>query len=212
MIRIGAGGELGAFAESLSPQRGAVIDRREVLAAGLTVSLLTCTKAVGAAGAAPRPTPLFVADERFAEARAAASAAARKGAAVHAISDDLTALYDRLDRAWREHPFPVAGLTTSSALFVIERLAADRGSRTVYRGIHRRGADGRLVHEASGAPTVPAEVLATAGWTEALGMSLVDFPLAATSLEPLPMLAPPGPDGSVLVSWLLAPRRGGTAF
>ncbi|MFO7285651.1 MAG: hypothetical protein C0P79_002260 [Gammaproteobacteria bacterium] len=189
-----------------------MIDRREVLAAGLTVSLLTCTKAVGAAGAAPRPTPLFVADERFAEARAAASAAARKGAAVHAISDDLTALYDRLDRAWREHPFPVAGLTTSSALFVIERLAADRGSRTVYRGIHRRGADGRLVHEASGAPTVPAEVLATAGWTEALGMSLVDFPLAATSLEPLPMLAPPGPDGSVLVSWLLAPRRGGTAF
>nr|MBO2513787.1 hypothetical protein [Gammaproteobacteria bacterium] len=178
----------------------------------MTVSLLTCTKAVGAAGAAPRPTPLFVADERFAEARAAASAAARKGAAVHAISDDLTALYDRLDRAWREHPFPVAGLTTSSALFVIERLAADRGSRTVYRGIHRRGADGRLVHEASGAPTVPAEVLATAGWTEALGMSLVDFPLAATSLEPLPMLAPPGPDGSVLVSWLLAPRRGGTAF
>jgi hypothetical protein len=81
-----------------------------------------------------RPIELFVFDRRFADARAAAERRAANGVETAGFDGDLTNLwYDCLDLSWRAAPMALAGVTTSSALFVLETLANDRGMRVAER-------------------------------------------------------------------------------
>lgn len=191
-----------------------MISRREALAAGLTAPLLAlpiaATSATRSERRAARGAPLFVADDRFVEARAAARAASKRGATIHTVSDDLTPLYDRLDRIWREHPFAVAGLTTATTFFVIERLAADRGLKTVHRLAHRQRIDGRLGHSPDGRADSPAArhtTATTAVSPDALGTALVEAGFSAAERRRITPLAAPGRDGRTLTSWLVVPSR-----
>jgi hypothetical protein len=190
-----------------------MINRREVIASGLAVSFLARTSAASLAGAPPtgshEAVAFFAADERFAAARAAARAAASRGAATQSLGADVTALYESLDLAWRTFPFAVSGLTTTNALFVIERLAWDRGLRTVYRGIHRHAGDGRLEHELLGPPTlIPRiEERARRNWGGALGRALVEWvPEAAERQQIVSPQMLPDVGGATLASWLLMPK------
>lgn len=196
-------------------------NRREVVTAGLAAALLARTSAAGLAGggafAGDAAARSFVADERRAQALAAARAAAARGASIRPLGGDVTRLYESLDLAWRAAPFALAGLTTPNALFLIERLALDRGMRTAYRGIHRRAADGRYEHELLGSRALIHHVdVRTEAWGAALGHALAvwrgDAPPGAAIVAPLaaPGAAPPGgdADGAPLVSWLLVPRPG----
>lgn len=112
-----------------------MLNRRELIATsvalGLTAQRAVGRPAEGAAGAPP--VAQFVAAADLIEARLDAEAAARQGAAVVWIGRDLTPAYEQLDLAWRRAPIAVAGLTTGRDFFVLERLAWDRGLRTVRR-------------------------------------------------------------------------------
>lgn len=77
-------------------------DRRAVMAAGAAMGVLPALP-FGAAQAAPLPSSSFhaiVADRRFREARAFATAASRSGQRVAWIGGDITSFwYDELDLA-----------------------------------------------------------------------------------------------------------------
>lgn len=199
-----------------------MINRRDVIASGVAASFLAHTSAItgaaarisdagGSARRGPR-TPQFVADQRFHEAGEAARAAVDRGAVVRLLEDDtraLTGLYESLDAAWRSAVFPISGLTTRSVFFVIERLAWERGLRTVYRGFHRYGEDGGLMHELLAPRAVLRRV---AGWTQpgwpgALACVLVDLANERPDVRPIaPLQTAPGADGTALASWLLVPK------
>jgi hypothetical protein len=94
-----------------------------------------------AAGASPPPPPPLVQravyDDRFAAARAFGAEAARRGWAVASIKGDVTDFwYHELDELWRREPVALAGLTTDNSLWVLERLAWDRGLRVISRREH----------------------------------------------------------------------------
>jgi hypothetical protein len=116
-----------------------VINRRQVLKGAAAASAAaTGALSLRASAAASResspPIELFVFDRRFADARAAAVRRAANGVETAGFDGDLTELwYDRLDLRWRAAPMNLAGLTTSSGLFVLETLAVDRGMRVVER-------------------------------------------------------------------------------
>jgi hypothetical protein len=88
-----------------------------------------------------------VADLRFAESAAFATALAHGGVAVHAFAGDVTRVWlNDLEPLWRARQAAVAGLTSYSTLFCLERLAWDHGMRVVYRSRHTAASDGTLEH------------------------------------------------------------------
>jgi hypothetical protein len=108
--------------------------RREIVKAG--AAALAPPIAAGRAWSAPREDAIFraVYDERFAEARAFAAAAAARGWPVRAIRGDVTELwFHELDPRWRQGPAAIAGVTDPAALFCLETLARDRGLRLAAR-------------------------------------------------------------------------------
>jgi len=129
-----------------------MIERRVVLKMGLA--------ATAALGLRLRPSDngrtfdAVVIDGRFFDA----GVLAPEGARVHVIDGDVTALWYRdLDRRWRRPGFVVAGYTGAGPLFVLERLAGDRGRRVVHRESLSSADDGNepLVHWII-APTHPS--------------------------------------------------------
>jgi hypothetical protein len=114
-----------------------MINRREVIASGIAVSLVAQSSAARLAGLAAddgaRPVLHFLADAGLTEARAAADAAAAGGASIVWLGNDLTPVYEWLDLALRPAPFAIAGMTSAHEFFVLERLAWDRNLRTVER-------------------------------------------------------------------------------
>ena len=123
-----------------------MLNRRELIVTSVALTL-TAPKAGGRSadaaaaasgrepGTADIPVAQFVAAADLVAARLDAEAAARKGAAVVWIGSNLTPAYAQLDLAWRRAPVAVAGLTTAHDFFVLERLAWDRGLRTVRREV-----------------------------------------------------------------------------
>lgn len=193
-----------------------MINRRQVIASGAAASFLAGTLGASLAGASAErryaARPWFIMDERFAESHAAARAADRRGAIVRPVGPDVTDVYESLDLAWRSFPFAVAGLTAPSALFVIERLAWDRGLRTVYRGAHRGAharALGRVQHALLGAPALTSRVGAGARerWAEQIGRELIEWAAwpderaRSVSAQPFPYA-----ENAALASWLLVPK------
>jgi hypothetical protein len=157
-------------------------NRREFLQTGVAVSALSwAIDAVPAAAAsastaeARRVAPykaLF--DPRYSAGRAFAQAVGAWGIPVHAIErGDVTAFwYDELDLLWRQGPAAVAGLTQFGPMFVLERMAAERGMRVVLRIEHQVRTDGTLAHvmSASAETIALAERLIEQGvpWSSAM--------------------------------------------
>ena len=134
-------------------------NRREFLQTGVAVSALplaadgllfpeSATAAV--APGARRDIRLYKAifDDRYAEGRGFAEEARRSGTPVRALKNgDVTDFwYDELDLLWRRTPAAIAGLTQFGPMFVLERLAQERGLRTAMRIEHRPQDDGSLAH------------------------------------------------------------------
>jgi hypothetical protein len=125
--------------------------RREFLQAGLAVSALPLVQsAFGHSGApslresrARATAEALVAlsvhkvifDVNLPESRVFAREAAQIGLpALPFAGGDATDLwYHELDPLWRRQPLAIAGLTRFGPLFVLERLAWDRGMRVLYR-------------------------------------------------------------------------------
>ena len=156
--------------------------RREVLSAGLAGGALAAVPALRRAGAAPLATGggavpyRVVVDERFPAARSLAAAAHARLWNVSAIRGDVTALwYEELALRWRAGPAPIAGMTTTSALFCLERLAWDAQMRLNLRIDHRGDREGRVEH------TLAAQPGLITG-RDIAGLARADF---ATILPPL---------------------------
>jgi hypothetical protein len=168
-----------------------VTSRREFLQSSLAasaafVSSLTLWPA-NAARAAPLRFERFVFDSRFAAAVQASRLAAARGIALAETAGDLTSLwYHDLDLRWQRAPMTLAGLTTKSALFVLETFAADRGMRVLYRGEHAAVGAGRApVHTLAGRADLFADLMPAA---------LVPGTRAVANR------------GEPLYSWIIAPR------
>jgi len=112
--------------------------RREFLQAGIAASVLPM--AVAGSNLAPNQRAdrsafyKVIFDQRFPTSVAFGEEWKARGAAVHAISGDITDLwFHDLDLQWKRQPVPIAGLTAHGPLFCLERLAWDRGMRVVSR-------------------------------------------------------------------------------
>lgn len=118
-------------------------NRREFLQTGAVVSAIAINGVfAGDAGAiAGRPSlPLRWAlyDDRYAEGRSFAAAAAAQGIATRALdAGDITRFwYDELDVLWRREPAAIAGLTQFGPMLVVEQLAAEARMHLTLRGEH----------------------------------------------------------------------------
>lgn len=106
-----------------------MMDRRNVLKWGVVAPILA-SGPYAAMAAAPDGIDALVVDSRFGEA----GLAGLTGPRTYTIDGDVTALwYDTLDAVWRRPGFVLGGVTGSDALFVLERLAVDRGRRVISR-------------------------------------------------------------------------------
>ena len=112
-----------------------MVDRRNLLKAGLVAGILPLGSLASAARAAePLQIHRAVYDSRFATGRAFAAEAQARGWTTAAIEGDVTQLwYHQLNLRWREGPAPIAGVTQENSLFVLERLAWDAGMRVTTR-------------------------------------------------------------------------------
>ena len=192
-----------------------MISRREVLASGAALSVLTQTSAAGVGTLrGQNGNTIFIADRDVAESRIAAAAATTSGAEAVEFMSDVTPAYDKLDVRLRESPKFVAGLATPQALFALERLAWDRGLRTIYRGIHRTARARYVSHQLSGSGAFMERINTPAArdFAARLGHELVaatQAPVEASAIITSQWL--PARDDDVLVSWLFAPRGQFTA-
>jgi hypothetical protein len=147
--------------------------RREFLQTGAAVSafamngLVARSAAATSAVAANAALHRAIYDDRYAECRLFAEAAARQGVASRAIANgDVTDFwYRELDLLWRERPVAIAGSTQFGPLFVLEQLARERGLRVAMRVEHRPRAEGTIAHviSAPGETIRFAEQLRSAG-------------------------------------------------
>lgn len=164
------------------------------------------------AGALSAAAPVrVVADRGLAESGAFAAEAARLGARISWTEADVTRLwYEELDLLWRERKVPLAGLTGPAAFFCLERLALDRGLRTVFKGEHRPGADGAS-HELKGSAAVVAPRALDGPSGRAWPAQMARLALASLGARPpfapVAPFAPAAAEPPPLVSWALAPAR-----
>lgn len=142
--------------------------RREFLQTGMAVSalplavneLLLPEAAASAVGTAVHAEACNVTlhkaifDNRYAESRVFAREAGKRGVPTYALNEgDVTDLwYEELDLLWRKTPAAVAGLTQFGPMFVLERLANERGMRVAIRVEHQVRDDGTLTHVLSAPP------------------------------------------------------------
>jgi hypothetical protein len=159
-------------------------NRREFLRTGVSVSSLplalnTLLPVAATAGQARHVSVRkAVFDDRYAEGRTFAEAARRLSVPVRALDDgDVTSFwYDELDALWRDRPAAVAGTTQFGPMFVLERLARERGMRVALRVEHCANADGTVTHDISG----PTEAIELAEHLQRHG---VDWPMLVAVLS-----------------------------
>lgn len=140
-------------------------NRREFLQTGAVVSAIAANGVIaGGAEAVSGPSPVTLAravyDDRYAEGRSFAAVVRAQGVPARALDDgDITRFwYDELEPLWRREAVAIAGLTQFGPMFVVERLAAEHGMRSLLRVEHCGAADGTLSHRFAG----PRETLALA--------------------------------------------------
>jgi hypothetical protein len=187
--------------------------RRTILksAAVLSASPLA-PKIVFADGQAPAVLDALVIDSRHAEARAFGLRAGRWGAPLRTIDGDITDLWlQELDARWKSNPAAVAGLTERQALFLLERLAWDRGLRVVFEAEHRPTSTGTVVHKvvrSANASLEPQLGAAGQGWPTVLADQLLTGSRVATrDFRPSgAAMAASLDEPTKLYSWIIAPR------
>jgi hypothetical protein len=146
-------------------------NRREFLQTSAAVSAVAANGMISgtaaAVGAARRSTlSRVIYDDRYAEGRRFAEVVAAHGLPTRALDDgDITRFwYQELETLWKGEAVAIAGFTQFGPMFVVERLALERGMHLVLRVEHRGRADGTLEHSLTG----PRETLALATGFEAL--------------------------------------------
>ena len=191
-------------------------DRREFLRYAMVsaVPLATGLSLEAAAQSALSPIRRIVIDARHVECLAFGASLAEEGATIHALPDgDVTNLWlTVIQPLWARTPEPVAGLTRSPALFVLEQLAWPHGLRVVHHAEHAVSPVAPAIHE------IHREgVVLTRGqldrldtlWPERVAESIANRrrPLAASRPGPTAAgLAPALPAGrELLTSWVIAP-------
>jgi hypothetical protein len=144
-------------------------NRREFLQTSAVVSAIAANgvlvhevEGIGARSAVALDLALY--DDRYAEGRRFAAVAGAQGVATRALDNgDITRLwYEELERLLRRELVAIAGFTQFGPMFVVERLAAERGMRIALRIEHRGMPDGTLTHVFEG----PRETLALARASE----------------------------------------------
>lgn len=201
------------------PEEGAsVASRRDFLKTAVAVSALPIVACAAAgpasATAPPRTLPIYKAifDEQFPGSRAFGDQARKLGLPTQGIRADVTALwFNDLHGRWQISPVAIAGLTASSALFCLERLAWDHGMRVVFHAEHRYLSKDAIQHVVlNGDGLLRSEELEIAGanWTHRIAELVARYP----SQRPLRArvtpagLARAADDNSMtLVSWVIAP-------
>ena len=146
-------------------------NRREFLQTSAVVSAIAANGAIsGAAGASgalrlTKPSRAIY-DDRYAEGRRFAEVVAAQGVPTRALDDgDITRFwYDELETLWQREAVAIAGFTQYGPMFVVERLALERGLELVLRVEHCSKSDGTLQHAFTG----PQETLALAAGFETL--------------------------------------------
>jgi hypothetical protein len=146
-------------------------NRREFLETSAAMSAIAANGVIsgtaGAASASQAGKPSrAVYDDRYAAGRRFAEVVAAHGVPTRALDDgDITRFwYDELETSWKREPVAIAGFTQFGPMFVVERLALERGLELVLRVEHCSKSDGRLEHLFTG----PRETLALAAGFEAL--------------------------------------------
>jgi hypothetical protein len=146
-------------------------NRREFLQTSAVVSAVAANSVISGAVAAPGAMRLSkpsraIYDDRYPEGRRFAEVVAAQGVPTRALDDgDITRFwYDELETLWRSEPVAVAGFTQYGPMFVVERLALERGLELVLRVEHCNTSDGALQHAFTG----PRETLALAAGFAAL--------------------------------------------
>lgn len=189
--------------------------RREFLAGSIASTLLAGLGCTPASRAATTRTPLYKAvyDERYAEALQFASEISALGVATVAMRGDITDLwFNDLDRHWRKEPAAVAGLTTESALFCLERLAWDHRLRVVFRADHAVQPD-CIEHTVSCASGTldqlrDLEKINTGWWAPEVAHVVAGTPANALPDALRTVRTPASPTASAfLVSWVIAPVK-----
>jgi hypothetical protein len=144
--------------------------RREFLQKSAIVSAIAANGAIARAGAvAGTPAVTLgrvIYDDRYAEGRRFAAVVGAHGVPTRTLDGgDITRFwYDELEALWAREPMGVTGFTQFGPMFVVERLATERGLRMALRVEHRTAADGTLLHVLEGS----RETLALATEVEAL--------------------------------------------
>jgi hypothetical protein len=108
------------------------VTRRQFVGAGAAALAAT---AVPAALSPRVPIPYrAIFDERFDAGRQFGAEALGRGWVTRAIRGDVTHVwFHELSLRWKRGAAPIAGLTTASSLFVLERLSWDVGMRVTVR-------------------------------------------------------------------------------
>jgi hypothetical protein len=158
--------------------------RRQFLQTGIAASALPLSinallsPSPAAAGSQVARVSLYKAifDGRYAEGQTFARQAAGFRVPVHSLPyGDVTEIYDELDVLWRKERVAIAGLTQFGPMFVLERLARERGLQVALRVEHQVRADGTLAHVVSAHPE-------TAALAEQLSVRGVDWPTSMAML------------------------------
>jgi hypothetical protein len=145
-----------------------MFNRREFLQTSAAVSALAANGVIAGTASASRPgkPSRAIYDDRYAAGRRFAAVVAAHGVPTRALDDgDITRFwYDELETLWKREPVAIAGFTQFGPMFVVERLALERGLALVLRVEHRSRSDGSLEHSFTG----PRETLALAAGFETL--------------------------------------------
>jgi hypothetical protein len=125
------------------------MNRRDFVLTGITAAgtatvarpLARPTPPLGATAASDqRPLFAVIFDQRFAAARAFASAMAWRGHKVFGYEGDITAVWLReIEPRWTRRAGALAGVSTPRALFCLEQLAAQHWLRVVTRNTQQGG-------------------------------------------------------------------------
>lgn len=150
-------------------------------------------------------------DQRFPQAQTFASAAQDHGVTTHAIEGDVTSLwYHTLDAAWKEGPQTIAGMTGHGVLFVLERLAWEKGMTVAFRAQHEPNAKGGTDHRFEG----PGSLISRAAqmdedWPRAMAELVSVCPVKrgvrALLSTTTPDMGGEGATNETLVSWIIVP-------
>jgi hypothetical protein len=182
--------------------------RREFIQAGAALSVAATTRD-SCVPQSRRPIDLVVFDERFEQCRRFAKESQTIGCPAFATRRDITPLwFSLLEPLLNKLQVQIGGLNDETTIFVLERLAWEKGFHLTYRAEHTPLTDGTAVH-LSRAPDLASSMPGREdiGWPASIAKLLISLPLEAAAPTHCSRRRPTASATETLVSWLLAPRH-----